>query len=587
MASIVEKIRTVRKKPTYLKYNKNSRFGQQSLGTQTNPYGNGRSFLSSVNQAKMNTTYGMMINRIERYLDYEMMDTHPLISNALDIMCDDIVSQNAGNDILDIKSDNEEIVAELETLFHDVLDIEFNLWFWARNMLKYGDQYNLLQSETGVGIVNTMSLPANFVERKEELTTEGFDVQFIFTNNQQPIAEDQMLNFRIIGDEKLFPYGKSILEPARRTWKLLRMMEDSMMIYRVSRGPERRVFYVEVGNLNADQVESYINEVRNSTMAMPVINPETGEVDIRYGPTAITEDFYIPTRGGMEMNKVDVLKGGDNTNQIEDVNFILNELLSALKIPKAFLGYETTITRNNLSAEDIRYARTIQRFQKMIINELYKAAYIHLTLLGYSDEDLVDFELNLYNPSQTYEMQKLEVLKARNEVAESLSGLFSEEYIYKEIYDLSEQEIKMERIRKINELKYRAVTELLSNVKASQDIAQAVKELTAFTFDYDAFFTPSNVADTKEKKPESRQSKVFKKDPEKYSPEFGALKQMTSDMAKTIHLNDSEFTNNALFITKIKKNVLERIAREEEEKMKLNRLQETEDEEKQDEEKQE
>lgn len=577
MAIIQERLRAAFKKPSYVNYNNNSSFGMSTVG-QTYPYNRapGRGVMGAINMNKNNVKFGSLLNRLERFLDYEMMDTHPLVSNALDIISDDVVTQDYSNDILDIKSDNKELVSELENLFFNILDVDYNLWFWARNMVKYGDCYIMLQVEKELGIVNGISLPPNFVERTELLTDAGdYTITFMFQGATQPFGEGQILDFRIIGDEKFLPYGKSVLEPARRTWKLLRMMEDSMMIYRVTRAPERRIFYLDVGNMSPDAIESYVSEVRDSTQAMPVINPETGDVDIRYGPTSITQDFYIPTRGGSELNKIDVLKGGENANATEDIKFILDELLSALKVPKSFMGYEATTTRNNLSAEEIRYARTIQRIQKMLVNELYKAAYVHLSALGYKEEDMMEFELNLFNPSQIYELQKLEVLKAKAETATQLVPFFSQEYLLKEIFGMSDDDIKLERIRKIHELKYQAFIETMQNFRGI-DLNDTVKTLTTTKFNYDEFFNPETekkMDKAEDNSSKIRANKILRKDPEQYqSNKFGDLRRQTKDMTKPalydqeisekdIIKEDAKFvdyTNKGFFISKIKKIITEK-----------------------------
>lgn len=586
---VQEKLRAVFKRPAYVRYNPTSTFGQSTVAN--NPYAMYRhgGLIGAINTAKSSSKWGSILNRTERFLDYEMMDSHPLVSNALDVISDDVVTQDYSNDVLKIKCDNQDIVKELEVLFHDVLDIEYQLWYWTRNMLKYGDCYIFLQIDKESGVLDGISIPPNFVERREELTPSGMVVTFSVQGATRVFTEQEMLDFRLIGDEKFFPYGKAVLEPARRTWKLLRMMEDSMMIYRVIRAPERRIFYVEVGNMEPAAVESYINEVRNSTESMPVIDPETGEVDIRYGPTSIAENYYIPTRGGVELNKIDTLKGGENQNAVEDIKFILNELLSALKVPKSFLGYEETITRNNLSSEETRYARTVQRIQKMIVNELYKVAYIHLTALGgYEDKDLMGFEIDLFNPSQIYELQKLEVLRSKADTAEKLMAYFSEEYIFKEIFGLTDDEIKIERIRRMNELKMQSFIEMVKGIRAV-DFAEAIKTLQGIDFDYDKFFKPEQEKKIEKIEGETDinkfRSKIKRKNPEEYTPKFGSLFKTTKDMMdqsglnslhdkleeneeesveKEIdkHLNEislRDSSNRSYFISKIKKLVLDNI----------------------------
>jgi len=500
MAKLFDKLKMFINSPSYMSHYKYHDLGPMGsnnynfAGTNRNAgyeRANGHGF-KKVSNAQMYKYWANKANKQERCLDYDAMDADSIISNALDILSDDIVSQDMNNNIINIKCDNEKIVEDLENLFHNILNIEFNLWFWSRNMLKYGDSFVILNIHEEMGIIDSLSVPVNMVERVEGEHNNSDEIYFKFQGAASDKIENyEMLHFRIIGDDNFYPYGRSMLESARRTWKQLRLLEDSMLVYRVTRAPERRIFYIEVGNLSPEAAESYIEEVKMSLSSNPVVDPESGEIDMRYGPAAINEDYYIPTRGGVEMNRIDTLAGGSNSTDIEDVELILNKLLSALKVPKAFLGYEESLnSRTTLASEDIRYSRTVQRFQKMIIEELYKAAFIHLFVLGYSEDDINSFEINLFNPSSIADLQKLEIMQQKVETAGAMKEFFSEEYIYKEVFEMTEDEIKIERNRRLNEMKFTAIMSMLEN-------ASSIEDFDNISFKYEDIFNELEKAQNK------------------------------------------------------------------------------------------
>jgi hypothetical protein len=173
-------------------------------------------------------------------------------------------------------------------------------------------------------------------------------------------------------------------------------MEDAMLVYRIVRAPERRVFYIDVGNIPPEEIANYMEQAQTSLKRNKVVDKANGKMDLRYNPLAVDEDYFIPVRGGETGTKIDSLAGGSNAAAIEDVQYIQKKLFAALKIPKAYLGYDEEIgAKATLAQEDIRFSRTIARIQKVIISELNKMAMIHLYSHGYEGEDLLDFTLKL------------------------------------------------------------------------------------------------------------------------------------------------------------------------------------------------
>jgi len=399
-------------------------------------------------------------DRMSRYSDFAEMEATPEISSALDIYSEECAAANEKGRVLHIYSDNRKIKEILETLFHDTLNIEFNLSMWVRNLCKYGDFFLFNDVHPEYGVTNAYPIPISEIEREE-----GFDkddpsaVRFRWISQGNQVLENwQVTHMRLLGNDAFLPYGSSVLEGARRIWRQLILIEDAMLVYRVVRSPDRRVFYIDVGNVPPEEIANYLEQAKTSLKRNQIIDRNSGRVDLRYNPLSVDEDYYLPVRGSESGTKIDTLAGGTNAAAIEDVQYIQKKLFSALKIPKAYLGYDEDIgAKATLAQEDIRFSRTISRIQKTILSELNKLAMIHLYISGYFGEDLVDFELRLSNPSSIAQQQKLELIKMRFEIAgQAPEGLVSKTFIRKNILELSEEqiaEIKRERIKDTDEEK--------------------------------------------------------------------------------------------------------------------------------------
>ena len=404
-------------------------------------------------------------DRMARYSDFSEMEATPEISSALDIYAEECVSPDVEGQVLHIYSENRNIKKLLNELFYDTLNIDFNLVMWTRNLCKYGDFFLFNDIHPEEGIINTFPIPISEIEREE-----GFDnddpgaVRFRWITQGNRVLENwQVSHFRLLGSDAFLPYGSSVLEGARRVWRQLILIEDAMLVYRVIRSPERRVFYIDVGNIPPENIADYLEQAQTSLKRNAVIDKTTGQVDLRYNPLSVDEDYFLPVRGGDTGTRIDTLAGGSNTTAIEDVEYIQKKLFAALKIPKAYLGYDEDIgAKATLAQEDIRFSRTIQRIQKTIVSELNKIAMIHLYVNGYTDEDLLDFSLKLSNPSSIAQQQKLELIRTKFEIsAQAPEGFVDKEWIRKHILDLNNDEIyRIERGRekdKIRDMELEAV----------------------------------------------------------------------------------------------------------------------------------
>ena len=398
--------------------------------------------------------------RLNLFKDYESMDSDAIISSALDIYADESTMKSEYGNVLEIRTDNGQVKEILHNLFYDILNIEFNLWPWVRNMCKYGDFFLQLEINEKYGITNVVPMSVYDVTRMEGLDPENPEyVKFLIesaTNQHrykpQASAERtelenyEVAHFRLLSDSNYLPYGKSQVEGARKNWKQLSLMEDAMLIHRIMRAPEKRIFKLDIGNIPPNEVDNYMQKVITKMKKAPVVDEGTGDYNLKYNMQNITEDFFLPVRGGDSGTNIESLPGL-TYEATEDIEYLKNKLLSALRIPKAFLGFEEQIgSKATLAAEDVRFARTIERIQRITISELTKIAIIHLYAQGYTDSDLVDFELDLTNPSTIYEEEKVELWNNKTSVASSMlqDGLVSTEWIYKNIFGFSNEEIKKE-----------------------------------------------------------------------------------------------------------------------------------------------
>ena len=337
-------------------------------------------------------------NREYRYADFDQMEYMPEIASSLDVYADEITTSSEISPIVRVDCQNQEIKHIINVLLYSVLNIDFNLFGWARSTCKYGDYFLYLDIDEELGITNVVPLPLRECERIEgtDPTNPNY-IQYFWSGGQNSpsgvtFENWQIAHFRVLGNELYTPYGTSVLEPARRIWRQLTLIEDAMMAYRVVRSPERRVFYIDVGNIPPQEVEQYIEQVRTQMKRNQIVDADTGRVDLRYNAMSIDEDYYIPVRAG-NSSRVETLAGGQFTSAIEDVQYLRDKLFSALKIPKAYLAQSDAMEdKATLAQKDIRFARTIQRLQRVIIAELHKMAVVHLYTLGYRGDDLLSFK---------------------------------------------------------------------------------------------------------------------------------------------------------------------------------------------------
>ena len=405
------------------------------------------------------------------YSDYDAMDMDAICASALDIVSDESTLKNDMGEVLSIKSADEDIQKILYNLFYDVLNIEFNLWPWIRNMCKYGDFFLKLEIAEKFGVYNVIPYTAFHIERIEGQVGYNNDegkmnnpteVKFRFEPDgvststygyyNVPNSADQassiifdnyeVAHFRLLSDMNFLPYGRSYLEPARKLYKQYTLMEDAMLIHRIVRAPEKRIFYMNVGAIPPNEVDAFMEKTLSKLKRTPFVDEKTGEYNLKYNMQNILEDFYIPVRGNDQATKIENLNGLQ-WDGIQDVEYLRDKLFAALKVPKQFMGYdENADGKATLAAQDIRFARTIERIQRIVVSELYKIALVHLYTQGYRDEQLGNFELSLTNPSIIYDQERIALMKEKVDLAAQMTEtkLLPTDWIYEHIFHLSEDQ---------------------------------------------------------------------------------------------------------------------------------------------------
>ena len=437
---------------------------QQSGEVETNSLIDRFTRLHTTNQNPIfNPSLNYQTLRTQLYQDYEAMDTDSIIASTLDIIADESTLKDDMGDVLTIKSPDENIQKILHNLFYDILNIEFNLHAWIRQMCKYGDFFLKLEVAEKFGVYNVIPYSAFSMVREEGTDPENpYDIKFRYdpdgltgagansyasytgNNTDGSLVFDnyEVAHFRLLADANYLPYGRSYIEPARKSFKQMTLMEDAMLVHRICRAPEKRIFYINVGAIPPNEVDNFIQKTISTMKRTPYVDENTGDYNLKFNMQNMMEDFYIPIRGNDTSTKIETTPGL-TYDGIVDVEYLRDKMMAALKVPKAFFGYDADVEgKATLAAEDIRFARTVERIQRIVVSELYKIALVHLYTQGYTSENLANFELNLTTPSIIFEQEKVMLMKEKVELANQMleQKLIPSDWIYDNIFHFSEDQ---------------------------------------------------------------------------------------------------------------------------------------------------
>ena len=404
--------------------------------------------------------------RLPAYLDYEGMEYYPIIASALDLYMEEVTNINDKGQMLNIYSNNFRIKESLEELMYDIVNVNVNLPFWTRSLVKYGDNFVNIYGEKKTGITNIRQLVNYDMERYEKVEDGKPVIRFKNRTSSELYNVFEVLHFRLLGDSRYLPYGSSLLNKVRRPWRMLVMAEDAMLTYRIIRAGDRRIYKIDVGNMDVDDIEEYIYKVATKFKKKPNINFDDGQIDHRFNILGNDEDIFLPVRNGNVQTGVDTLEGMKTTD-IHDIEYLRDNLFTGLSIPKPFLGFQDASGGGkNMAQHDIRFAKKVIRIQQCLLQELNKLAIIHLYLKGFTKEEVYDFKLSLNNPSTQEETLRVELLQAKtnlyNDLTRTEGGIaaMSHTNAKRYLYNMSDEEIILDlKQQKIE----RAVSQELEN----------------------------------------------------------------------------------------------------------------------------
>ena len=385
--------------------------------------------------------------RLPAYIDYEGMEFYPIIASALDLLMEESTTIGDDGKMLRIYSKKERIKEILEEFFYGTLNINVNLPFWTRNLAKYGDNFVYLLGEKGKGIRYVRQLVNYDMERKDDFKDKKMRTIFKNRTTGDEFNLFEIAHFRLLGDDKYLPYGSSVLNKVRRVFRQLIMAEDAMLTYRILRAGEKRVYKIEVGNMDTKDIEAYVMRVAQKFKKQPQIYKNNGQIDYRFNILGNDEDIFMPVIDG-KSTVIETLPGATNLDAINDITYLRDNLFSGLGIPKPFLGFQGSAGEGkNLAQMDVRFAKKINRIQQALIQELNKMAIIHLYLKGYED-DLHEFTLSLTNPSTQADKLKIETLQAKVQLYNDMtrtesSGIAATSHTWakRNIFNWSDKEI--------------------------------------------------------------------------------------------------------------------------------------------------
>lgn len=409
----------------------------------------------------------------QRYTDVEEMDEYPELTCGLDIYADDATTPDLDREqSIWAVSEDKKVSDELNHMLHKQLLVEDDIWGVVRTLCKYGNVFGEALV-TDQGLVGLNYLPPPTVRRVEgprgqllgfiqdirgefnisledfytlaaqqQMAREGKGPGAPMAMGRKPgeltVFEDwELIHWRLRGKHLRSVYGNGVIDPARWIWKRLALLEDALLIYKLERAPARYAFYIDVGELDAERGLAFVNRVKNSFTRQKFVNPSTGKLDMRFNPLAMDEDFFVPVRAGKRTTEIDVISGPDYS-ETDTLEYHRDKLVSSIKIPKTYMGYGGESTRNALSSEDIRFARTEMRIQRTIRSGYRQAARIHLIAKGIKTQ--ADYDIRMNVPSQILELARVEVMSATADLASRMKEDVGTKWVLTHIYKFSEDE---------------------------------------------------------------------------------------------------------------------------------------------------
>ena len=470
-------------------------------------------------------------NRLMRYIQYDQMDNDLEINAALDTIAEFGTQEDESNgspfDIFynTTPSDTEQkILTKTLRQWCNLNDLYKRVFKIFRSTLKYGDQFFIRDPETfelyWIDPANIEKVIVNESEGKkietyfiknlepnfaEQLATDvaplhkrpygagqgltsGYSAVGTTTSNYMtgaidgvdqgvPVDAKHIVHISLTeGMDHSWPFGVSILEPIFKVFKQKELLEDSIIIYRVHRAPERRVFFIDVGNMPPHKARQYLEQVKYEVQQKRVPNKKSdgsSVVDAAYNPMSMLEDYFFATTAEGRGSKVDTLPGGENLGQIDDLRYFNNKLLRGLRIPSSYLptGPEDGSAIYNdgkvgvAYIQEYRFAKYVERLQKQVQEDLDREFKMFLKYRGI-EIDSADFDIGFNKPMNFTSYRELQLDTERAQLFNQVAAIpfLSNQFKLKKYLGLTDEEVKVNEELWRNENEYK---KFVDNSKAA------------------------------------------------------------------------------------------------------------------------
>lgn len=415
---------------------------------------------------------GLLVVRndlMARYADGENMNEYPETRAAHEYFSQDSTQPNSKGKTIWVHSPDDALKGMANDMLQKRIRIEDKIYPIAYNLCMYGNAFEEVMAVKDRGVVDLAQLPPPTMRRIEredgalvgfaqdvtmKLTTDMADLLKRSRQNDWPdhvatFRSWQVIHWRYRPTSRMSPYGYSVTDGARWIWKRLVMMEDAMLIYKLTRAPARFVWYVDVGQRPDDEVESILRQAKMSVKKKKFVDPRKNQINMRFNPLANDEDIFLAMRNGQELTRVDILQGPDY-QAIDDVEYMRKKMLSVIKVPREYLGEDSTIPgRAVLSNEDVRAARVSLGIQRELRSGFETLIRIDQAARGVPIALDLDFDVMMQAPSGIYELAAMEVNNARADYAMRVRDFMSQRWILRNVFNFSASEIEqLEKERK-------------------------------------------------------------------------------------------------------------------------------------------
>lgn len=433
-------------------------YGNMSLQNFSDSYG------SSNNTFSLSGSNTNNVNRSEYYDTFQEMSECNFIHRGLQIIADDGCQKNIEGNVVKIYSDDEETKNILEDLFNKRLNLNKELWSIIYETCKLGDNfYEIIPDsyEHPSQVVRIRYLnpkKVNRIEKNGKLAFYTYYSEFeventpnYFSDIKSDKKQDmvyrlepwQIIHFKI-SDKDFYPYGGSLLKSGIKAYRRLMMLEDGMVIYRLARVPERRVFKIDVGNLSTHEANRAIQKIKDNYRSNQVMD-DKGNINKTAAALSLTQDIFVPVREGQSGTSIETLQAGTGLQNIDDIKYFRDEILWTLNIPSEYLGLSENAQsgRGSLAMQDVKFARFVERIQYYVEEGLTKIAAIELFFKKKKRNELNNFRLELTPPSNVKEIMDIEYLNQKMGLISAMAStnMFPTEYILKYVMKLSKKEI--------------------------------------------------------------------------------------------------------------------------------------------------